>query len=292
MKMIQYNLWSSCKNNCSFCFNKDREKDVDKIDNIKHIINLLDLEEVNDYDTIALIGGELFDFKYDKDLRKVFYELIDKIKDIIKNTNKRLYIMTNLIYNRELEFESFINYLEDYKDKLTICTSYDLKGRFHTKQHLELFNDNIAYLKANNINIHIEMILTDILLKSILNNTFNLKEFKEIYTDNIDFIAPHCGCYGKTTKDFTEDKEFFTTRKTFLKFLKKEFIELKDIDINRFLNRSNHSDICYYLVNDKLVKYKNRINTVGSMPQDKPVNYRDDDKHSMYEDFLTFKEML
>lgn len=288
MRIIQYNLWSSCKNNCSFCFNKDRQRDVDKVKNIKHIINLLDLEEVKDYDTIALIGGELFDFKYDKDLRKCFYKLIDKIK----GTNKRLYIMTNLIYNRELEFETFINYLNDYKDKLTICTSYDLKGRFHTKQHLELFNDNITCLKTNNINIHIETILTDILLKSILNNTFNLKEFKEIYTNNIDFIAPHCGCYGKTTKDFTEDKEFFTTRETFLKFLKKEFTELKDIDINRFLNRSNHSDICYYLVNDKLIKYSDRINTVGSMPQDKPVNYRDDDKHSMYEDFLTFKDML
>ena len=288
MRIIQYNLWSSCKNNCSFCFNKDRQRDVDKVKNIKHIINLLDLEEVKDYDTIALIGGELFDFKYDKDLRKYFYKLIDKIK----GTNKRLYIMTNLIYNRELEFETFINYLNDYKDKLTICTSYDLKGRFHTKQHLELFNDNITYLKTNNINIHIETILTDILLKSILNNTFNLKEFKEIYTNNIDFIAPHCGCYGKTTKDFIEDKEFFATRETFLKFLKKEFMELKDIDINRFLNRSNHSDICYYLVNDKLVKYEDRINTVGSMPQDKAVNYRDDDKHSMYEDFLTFKELL
>ena len=116
MRIIQYNLWSSCKNNCSFCFNKDRQRDVDKVKNIKHIINLLDLEEVKDYDTIALIGGELFDFKYDKDLRKYFYKLIDKIK----GTNKRLYIMTNLIYNRELEFETFINYLNDYKDKLTI----------------------------------------------------------------------------------------------------------------------------------------------------------------------------
>ena len=290
MRMIQYNLWNTCKNNCTFCFNKDRKKDVNKIDNIKHILELLDLEEVKNYDTIAIIGGEIFDFKMDEELRKVFYELINKIV----NTNKNIYVMTNLIYDRKLELDEFIKYLAEKKvlEKLQICTSYDLKGRFKTEESLRLFNNNFNYLKKKNIKLHIEMILTDILIKSILDNSFDLKSFKLLYTDNIDFIAPHCGCYGKTTKDFTDDNEFFTTRETFLKFLQKEFLELKDINPERFLKRESHSNICYYLVNDKLVRYGDRIRQVGSMPQDHNVNYKDDDKHSMHEDFITFKELL
>ncbi len=285
--MIQYNLWSDCKNNCEFCFNKDRTKNVNKIENIKKIIELINLDEVKKYSKVSIIGGELFDSKFDEELKKYFYNLADTI--IKKENFKELYIMTNLLYNIDLELNDFLKYINN-RIKIVICTSYDLKGRFHTENHLKLFNKNFAYLK-NKYTMHIEIILTDIFMKSFIDGSFNYKNFVKQYTNNIDFIAPHCGCYGKNTNNFLENKYFFSNRETFFKFLDL-FFKTTDYDIDRFLKRDNHSDICYYLVNDKLVRYGDRINTVGSMPQDHNVNYINDNKHSMYEDFQNFKKFF
>lgn len=285
--MIQYNLWSDCKNNCEFCFNKDRTKNVNKIENIKKIIELINLDEVKKYSKVSIIGGELFDSKFDEELKKYFYNLVDTI--IKKENFKELYIMTNLLYNMDLELNDFLKYINN-RIKIVICTSYDLKGRFHTENHLKLFNKNFSYLK-NKYNMHIEIILTDIFMKSFINGSFNYKNFIKQYTDNIDFIAPHCGCYGKNTCNFIENDYFFSTRETFFEFLN-VFFKMTNYNQDRFLKRANHSDICYYLINDELIRYGDRIKNIGSMPQDHCVNYINDNIHSMFKDYENFKKNI
>ena len=97
---IQYELWKDCSNACKFCFNRGQQ-DLDKIESLNFVIDKLDDEELNDYNEIGFIGGEFFDTQLDnKEVRTLFYKLIDKCIDKIKsNKIDKLYITTALLFD-------------------------------------------------------------------------------------------------------------------------------------------------------------------------------------------------
>lgn len=284
--MIQFALWNTCKNNCKFCFDQYNIKNDNKIENVKKIIDLLDKEEVKETDAISLIGGELFDTKFDDELRNLFYVLIDKIF-LLK---KKLFLMTNLIYDMDIELNPCIKHIINSGNinKTYICTSYDLTGRFHNQNSLELFQNNFDEMKKI-LTLHVEMVLSFSLLDAVVNNKFSLKDFFVRYTESVGFTPPFPGIdVNKTTTTFLQNFEFFPKRELYFRFLKKCFLEEKILDPNTFISRKYYSEIAYLLINGKYKEILKR-NKFGNMPHDFH-NYIDDDKHTMYEDFLSFKE--
>lgn len=285
--MIQYILWNTCKNRCKFCYWKYSIINDDRVNNVKKVLELLDLDEVSNVGKISLMGGEIFDTTFSKELREHFYKLIDKIF-LLK---KRLFLMTNLIYNKDIELAKCLDYIKSIghiKDTV-ICTSYDLKGRFHNADALQMYKDNCEYIK-NNLDLHIEMILCSSLLDSIIDNTFSLKDFYKEYTDNVDFIPPYPGIDRKhLPNDFVNNFDFFPKRETYFRFLKKCFLQDNSLKPNNFLNRNFHSNILYYFIDGKYVKDIDRQDP-NNMQQDQ-YNYSDDFIHSMTNDYLEFREI-
>lgn len=285
--MIQYMLWNTCNNHCKFCSLQYSKVNDDRVNNVKRVIDYLDLDEAKPVERISLVGGELFFPAFSTELRDIFYKLINKIFSL----DKRLFLMTNLIYDKNVEFENCINYIDSigHLNDTVICTSFDLEGRFHNDSALKLFKTNCDYVKSK-LGLHIEMVLSYSLMKGVLDNKFSFKNFFEEYTDNVDFMPPYPGIEKRhLPEDFLKDFDFFPKRNDFFAFLKKCFLDDKILNPNRFLNRSFHSCILYYFLDGVYIKNDER-QVVGNMHHDQ-YNYCDDYIHSMTKDYNMFKEM-
>lgn len=257
---LQFELWKECPNNCSFCYNKGIPFKRDKIKSMLFAKNKLLSEEADNYDHIGFIMGEAFSGQIrTKEEHDLFYELIDILIDKLKNNKiKKAYITASLIYKDLTDWFEFCTHLKE-KDALKdflICTSYDTIGRFDGSK-LALWKNTIRKTKElfNDIEFHIETIITEDFLKSVLDNSFNIREFEKEYDCRIDYIVPFVG-YGKLYKTKQELQErlpnFFPKRETFYAFL--QYVYENNIftiqDLKDFININLHSDRAYQSYND------------------------------------------
>ena len=175
------------------------------------IVNKLLEEETNKYDRIGLIAGEIFNNELKtKEEKDLFYKLIDILIDKIHSKKVlQVLITTSMIYKNLDNFLEFCKYLNDNNvlDKFLICTSYDIIGRF-TDNTKEIWNNNMKQIQLlyPNIKLHVEMILTQAFIESVLNNSFDIKAFNINYNCTTDYIVPFTG-YGKLYKNKYELEE-------------------------------------------------------------------------------------
>lgn len=269
---LQFELWKECSFGCKFCFNRDIERKRNKIDSIKATLNVLNSEKADDYDEFGIIGGEFFNGELDsKELHDYFYELIDTFINKIKTGKaKRCLITTALMYDKQDDWFEFCNYIKkaSVEDKFLICTSFDLIGRFNDKKlNNWSINMKITHELYPDLKLHVEMITTQVLLESIMNNTFKPKEFEQEYHCHINYMIPVTGySKHKISKQEFEQKlpGFFPKRETFLKFL--QYVYENKIfnydELYNFINIVNHSDTCYFgNPEDKPIILRNRHKT-------------------------------
>ena len=234
MNFIQFYLWWDCNNNCKFCFAKLLKEHKSTInERLKALNYVLDYlnntQYIKEFDIVGLIGGEFFENQLDDlEVYNKFLEVIDKSIELIQShTISKLFLMTHLIYPKSDKLNEVINKfkLANLTDSLAICTSCDLWGRFHTPERFEMWQNNIKYLRAQNINVHVEFILCQKLIENILSNTFNFKFLDDLGV-SFDFLNPQ----GYVTRDqVTGDTKEETVnhlgtgwlplRSSFLKFL-------------------------------------------------------------------------
>lgn len=285
--MIQYMIWKNCKHDCSFCTLSDKQFDEYKVKNLQTVYELLDKDEVKQFRKIAFIGGEIFHYINESpEVKEWTYKCFEKAFSYIDNPEYktiRIMIMTNLFYDFE-PLQEFIDFAGKHKDKIVICTSYDVYGRFNSPNDKENFDRNFQKLKDLGITVHVETILSVNLLKQVINGEFSVKDFMEKYTDNMDFITPY-----KDHPLVIKDEDFFPPRKLFLQFLKKMFLELKHYPAERFMLKINHSNIVYrFHRGEYIVEYERRTSN-KYLPYDKH-NYIDSDI-TMLHDWEEFKKV-
>ena len=247
---IQYELWKDCRNGCKFCTNF-LQKDVDKKESLEFVLKDLDNIQGKDFD-LGFIGGEFFDNQLDNDdIKELFYKLFNKTKEKIQQgIIKRLFITVTLIYDIEKQLIPFLNYLKeiDIIDKVVLCTSYDLKYRFYTKEREDLWKGNVKRLNTlyPSIKIHTQIILTSFFIDAVLTNQFNIKEFCKEYNITIDYNEPQSGFYY--TKEEMKEKlpDFYPTRSQFINFMNKTILQEHIINPDTFLIRELHADRLYY----------------------------------------------
>lgn len=225
MNMIQFELWKQCNNNCDFCWNKPYTQINDpkqKIDRIHNAIEKIDTLNTFEYDTIGLIGGEFFEGQLiDPCILSHFLYLIDRIAVLLqKEKIKQCLITASFMKKDFLYLDMVVNRFKQHNclDKVLWCTSYDEKGRFHTEEQRQIWFNNIEKFTKYGLQIHVEIIVTQALIDSILNNSLNLAYFfeKDI---NVDFLRPQV-IEGKTKKEMIEKLPyFFPSRNSFFKFL-------------------------------------------------------------------------
>lgn len=221
----QFELWKECNNNCTFCFNRNRSKLSDglKYKRIMDALQNLRNIQLNDDDTVGFIGGEFFDGQLD--YPDVCFSFFNMVSTVLLETKARVFIATSFIYQDLRRLKQFLDLLPGGAlDRLLLCTSYDVDGRFKTRYAVELWEHNIAEIHRcfPEVGIHTEMILSQPLIDAVLASTLDIKTFAM----PVSFHAPCCGIGYKDKYAFTKDvPNFFPTRNSFLKFLNKGFEE-------------------------------------------------------------------
>lgn len=261
-KFLQYVLWLDCSNYCQFCFYK-KQKDLNKIDSLKDILKKLDDVQVVNYNEIGVIGGEFFNKEIqNKNVKQLFYKIFKKIASLNKD---KIYFATSLIYNIDNLLIPFLNYLRQLNilSKSLLCTSYDIKYRFHTKEQQDLWikNINLIHKLYPQLQIHTQIIVTQHFINSVLNDNFSITQFQKKYNTRIDFISPCSGFYFKDKFDCEKNiPGFFPTKQSFIKFLIKTGIKNKQIDLQTFCSIQLHSSKLYYIDNGQRLLLDNRRN--------------------------------
>lgn len=191
--IYEFVLWDNCSNNCKFCYQKQHYKFLNllhKKDSCKLVKQFLLSDKYINGNHILLVGGEIFDDQLIKN------EFLDLCKVVIQKMNNQeidlFYINTNLIYkNTDMLFD-FLDLIEEHKlfNRLKFTTSYDISGRFSTKEHENIMISNLRNIKHryNNINIVVNVILTKPCCEEILKNNFNIFDFQNKYDVKINLI--------------------------------------------------------------------------------------------------------
>lgn len=261
---MQFELWKQCNNFCDFCYLADQNKyvpDEIKLANIERVSNIIkdkfktDIEQIK---AVGFLGGEFFQGQMANirvkteffNLCKMCFNLINenKIQDfwcyctLTIGDEQDLYDLINL-------FDNIVENKEDHH--FWIQVSYDVKGRFHTKEKLENWNYHMINLqKYPFIRFNVTCIMTEPFLQSILSNEINLNDFQKKYNNVFFFKQPNA--VNDQTKEQVLKRMpwFFPKRKTYIDFLKKLKREYP-ILFNEVLNISLRSDYMYNQLDDE-----------------------------------------
>ena len=259
-KFIQFELWKDCKQGCKFCFNRG-QRPVNKEKSLKYVLDQLNQMEPEQYDYIALIGGELFNGEID-DYLYTFFAIMKRIKEL---KPQKVFLMTSLIFDIGKTLIPVMKGLEkilDMRDMVVLCTSWDKCWRFGEGDQA-LWSKNMLWL-ANHypeVELHVEMIMTQHLIDAVNNDELNLSLFQQIFRCSVDFIEPSTGLWFKNKHDMQNQLPgFFPTKSSFVKFLDK----VKDIlDLETFLSMEVRSDELHYYEDGILSVAKNRRANAG-----------------------------
>lgn len=200
--VYEFILWDNCNNHCSFCPQREKCNNLtneQKYKSLEKVIEFLDSDKYVKGSHILLVGGEIFDNSDNLWGAETGWEWCYFIEDICKkmasNDIDLLYVNTNLLYDNYNLINWMLIKLAEYNliKKLKFTTSYDLEGRFHTKEREQLFLNNLkkyseCSFEKNKINIVVNTILTKKTCESIINGSFNPKEFCDEYHCDINLI--------------------------------------------------------------------------------------------------------
>lgn len=239
---IQFELWKNCTNGCDFCFNKGCPCSTkeDKIRILKEVQYRLENLNLDRYDKIGFIGGELFGNQIeDDDVFEEFYSLFELCMLYVQGGYiNQVNFTTNLLNKNNDRLYTILNQLEMYGilNKFELCTSYDTKYRFKDKLSHFRWHKNMMYIQERypELQLHIEILPTQDFCEKCLSGEFDYERFKSVYKAAIDYSDLNSGFYYKDKFEMEEHVPgFFPKRNTFLQWvkegLKKDWFRIEDI---------------------------------------------------------------
>ena len=236
MKIVQFELWQECNNNCEFCYlTQERLLKKTPVENklkaIKDVDDFLSSSKINNYDCVGLIGGEFFQGQLETielkvKFKKLCYHLNQLLKDNIINN---VWISATLTIGKQEDLFEILNDCFDDLSRVWITTSWDYRGRFKTPKMKTNWESNVLRLLKEypKVNINVTTILTQSLIEFYNNNenvSFNS------YIRNIDWYFKIPNTFIGENGTIEQMKigkilcnqaipDFFPKRVDFLKFL-------------------------------------------------------------------------
>jgi len=300
VRFIQYEVWKDCSNGCPFCYNRNQPKEVNKIGRMNYIMDLMKSDEVDAYNTMGFIGGELFNTELLTEAEQdTFVKMMSLSADLVSSGKiDRVYVTSNLIYADTSLLVRVLNMLKDKDviDHYCLCTSWDYKYRFKTENDKRLWERNMLFIKEAYPTLmrHIETIITQVLIDAVMAGELDLGMFEKTYGASVDYMAPNAGYNYSSKQEFEKDiPGFFPRRSAFLDFLTKTTLEDKTINLKTLFKRELQCDCIYWVLNGKPYKVTNRVTTAVPFPCDMPriAGYIDSDVF-MKNDVKEFREMV
>lgn len=241
----QFELWKDCNRNCTFCFNTNKgitSNDV-KYKRICTVKNELRNLYLSPGDKVGLIGGEFFGGQIN--YLDIMFEFITLVHTLLSEYQVDVFITTSFLYKDNLFLRKFLEILPDNlkHNHLTLCTSYDVDGRFHNEDDIKVWENNVNMVKQAfpNVNLHTEIILAQPLIDAVLENKLDIKSF----TMPVSFHAPCCGLGYNDKHEFAKVvPNFFPKRLSFLKFLTKGYQE-EWLTPDNCVNYAHMSDVLW-----------------------------------------------
>lgn len=235
--IYEFLLWDNCTNNCSFCFQRENPRIFNKSKRqeiLDETLSFIQSDKFEKGSHILICGGEIFDKPQDSlQLNYFFTEIISlMVNDIID----LLYINTNLIYKDKCCLDFLLRNIKanNLFDRLKFTTSYDLAGRFKTKESEELMLQNLTWVKNiyPDCKVVVNTILTKQVCNAILNRSFSIKDFIQKYK-----------CWVNLLPYIVYNKELSATRGEIFSALKEV-----DKDVSGYLD--------YYIPNMSITQEK------------------------------------
>ena len=193
MPVVELLVWDNCNNQCSFCFQRNNPRVFNQETRqfiLDEAIKFIDSDKFVKGSHVLIVGGEIFYNTADQRMLSNFFTQI--VERMLDNTIDLLYINTNLLYSDTTNLYNFLELIEwnNLFDRLRFTTSYDIAGRFKTKEDEELMLNNLLEVKRlyPKCQIVTNIILTKPMCEAILNDTFSAKYFMVKYNCWINFI--------------------------------------------------------------------------------------------------------
>ncbi len=183
--IYEFLLWNNCLfGDCTFCHQRAHERKIDdkiltpeqQVASLNKCKEFLESNKFIKGNHILLVGGEIFDI-VNKDVKKEFIALIKEIKDkLCLNKVDLLYINTNLLYKDISLLDWFLALFEanGLLPRLKFATSYDILGRFTSKERELLFYHNLKYITDTykDLKVVVNTVLTNEACKRICEDKF------------------------------------------------------------------------------------------------------------------------
>ena len=259
---IQFQLWRDCAHKCKFCYNSDNYNLLDEDVLLDYTIERLQCNDIGSmYRRVGLIGGEFFHHQmYKFNRRDKFYKIVDLC--LSNDKIDQVCITTSLMYKDLTELIGFIDYVNERNQisKILLCTSYDQQYRFVNEKQKQLWFANIAKLHSlyKDLNIHVEVVLTQAFINAVLEESFNVKNFEQSYNVIIDFIEGQYYKANVSKIDIERELPMFVPKRaSFLAFLQKIESE-RQYDMSKMLNKRLHSSLIYIEHNGRVIAIDDR----------------------------------
>ena len=276
-KSFQWELWQYCNSLCTFCYLGEDNRIHNKERQLQSMIDLtkaIDNMDFNEYNNISLIGGEFFQGQLDDpEIHDKFFEIITRIFQLyVDKKIGSMWLTCTLTLGDQKHLYELLDLansmgvfpVEEYGSSgLWLCTSWDAKGRFHSSKMEENWNFHMKNIKKKYpwIKFNTTIILQQEFIDMYLENKFRVSSFMKEYSTTVFF--KQCGIPSSLHKtlDFPDNIEitddlikeaakkkfnkdffvFYPTRDSFLRFLKKFYIEEQEY-YDRLFNISYRSD--------------------------------------------------
>lgn len=258
MAFLQYELWKDCNNGCKYCFNQYIPKVRNKAAALDYAIKSLKEKVLEPGSSIGFMGGEFFGGQLaNPKVKAKFYEMAELVIEKLRTDPPgRFMIMSALMADDKSDWFEFCDFIHEHNfDKnMLICTSWDKLHRF-TDRTLKNWEETMRETQQRypDMRIHVEMILTEYLIQSIMADPMYLKNFEKEWNCRVDFNIPYlpmlCELHGETKEEFSKRlPDFLPKRKSFLNLLR---TRPDSFDLAGIANHNFHSSELHYSLNDK-----------------------------------------
>lgn len=185
------------------CYLGKENRHTDKARQMKSLNDLhkaIDNLDYRIYNNVSLIGGDFFQGQIDEpEVHDSFMSLIEKCaKAYHDNKLGSMWITCTLTIGDQHHLYEMLEIFKKYEcfpregwgsSGIWLCTSWDIKGRFHTPDRLENWDYHMLNIQKNYpwVKFNTTIILMEPFCQAVIDGTFNPREFGQKYKTTLFF---------------------------------------------------------------------------------------------------------